>query len=166
MMVQAHGKADKQQGTPSGVGRRIGIVAALWHGEIVDAMLQSALLRLHAHGVPTESIIVVRCPGSYEIPICAKAMAIYNNVDAVIALGVIIRGETAHFEYVSSPLAHSLMDVSVQTGVPCLFGVLTTETLQQAEDRAGGIHGNKGAEAAEGALVMAEVLDTIRGNKP
>jgi 6,7-dimethyl-8-ribityllumazine synthase len=84
----------------------------------------------------------------------------------VIALGVIIRGETAHFEYVSSPVAHALMDISVDTGVPCVFGVLTTENEEQAWARAGGHHGNKGSESAVAALELAEILQRLRRQKP
>jgi len=147
---------------PPSAGRRIGIVAAQWHSEIVNVLLSGAIDTLRLHGVRAEDIITVRCPGSYEIPVCVKVMATNLNVDAVIALGVVIRGETAHFEYVSLPLAHGLMNISIETGIPCLFGVLTTENLEQALDRAGGKHGNKGAEAAEGALTMAAVMETIR----
>jgi 6,7-dimethyl-8-ribityllumazine synthase len=150
----------------TGAGRRIGIVAARWHGVIVDALLDGAVQTLTDAGVHSDDIVVVRCPGSYEIPVCVKSMAQNQRVDAVIALGVVIRGDTAHFEYVSSPVAHSLMDIAVETGVPCMFGVLTTDTVEQAEARAGGVHGNKGSEAAVGALEMADVMDRLRSKKP
>ena len=152
--------------SPSGAGRRIGIVAARWHGIIVDALLDGAVQTLRSAGVRDQDVVIVRCPGSYEIPVCIKAMALEQRVDAVIALGVVIRGDTAHFEYVSSPVAHSLMDIAVETGVPCLFGVLTTDTVEQAEARAGGVHGNKGSEAAVGALEMADVMERLRSEKP
>ena len=151
---------------PDGTGLRIGIVAALWHSEIVDVLLEGALQTLKAAGVTDTDVVVVRCPGSYEIPVCAKVMATTQNVAAIIALGVVVRGETAHFEYVSSPVAHGLMDISIETGIPCLFGVLTTEDVPQALARAGGIHGNKGAEAAHGALTMSLILQRLRGQKP
>ncbi len=146
--------------------RRIGIVAARWHADIVDRLLDGALSTLRAAGLEDHSVVIERVPGSYEIPVCVKAMALSQHVDAVIALGVVIRGDTAHFEYVSSPVAHSLMDIAVETGIPCLFGVLTTDTVEQAQARAGGIHGNKGAEAATGALEMADVMDRLRTQKP
>lgn len=150
----------------SGAGRRIGIVAARWHGLIVDVLLDGAVQTLRDAGVDDQNIVIARCPGSYEIPVCVKVMALEQDVDAVIALGVVIRGDTAHFEYVSSPVAHSLMDIAVETGVPCLFGVLTTDTVEQAESRAGGVHGNKGSEAAVGALEMAYELERLRSKKP
>ena len=146
--------------------RRIGIVAARWHADIVDILLDGALRTLRSAGIHDDNVVIERVPGSYEIPVCVKAMAIHQNVDAVIALGVVIRGDTAHFEYVSSPVAHSLMNIAVETGIPCLFGVLTTDSVEQAMARAGGAHGNKGAEAATGALEMADVMDRLRTQKP
>jgi len=147
---------------PSGAGRRIGIVAARWHASIVEAMLQGALHELAACGVATSDVIIEHCPGSYEIPVVVAAMARRTDIDAVIALGVVIRGETAHFEYVAGPVAYGLQTIAIETETPCLFGVLTTENLEQALDRAGGQHGNKGAEAARAALETIASLDRIR----
>ena len=145
----------------SGIGRRIGICVARWHREIVDELHAGAVDVLIASGVSASDIVVVECPGSYELPVAALHLIENAGVDAVLAFGVVVRGETAHFEYVSSPVAHGLMDVSVSTGVPCLFGVLTTETIEQARERCGGIHGHKGREAAQGALQLLHSLSAL-----
>ncbi len=143
----------------AGAGRRIGICAALWHRELVEELQRGARQTLLSHGVSEHDIIVIDCPGSYELPVAAYRLIHDCKVDAVIALGVVVRGETAHFEYVSSPLAHGLMNLSTSTGVPCMFGVLTTDTLEQARQRCGGIHGHKGREAAWGALHLLSRFD-------
>ncbi|MBM4178493.1 MAG: 6,7-dimethyl-8-ribityllumazine synthase [Ignavibacteria bacterium] len=143
-------------------GLRIGIVAAAWHDDIVQVLLQGALDVFMEHNVPAEHIHVHRCPGSYEIPVVAKALIEHTGVDAVIALGVVVRGETAHFEYVASPVMHSLQDIALATGVPCIAGVLTTETVEQAWDRAGGSAGHKGRESALAALYTADLIRTLR----
>jgi len=149
----------------AGAGRRIGICAARWHRELVDELRHGAVETLQAYGVAPEDILVVDCPGSYELPVVAARLIQQSGVDAVIALGVVVRGETAHFEYVSSPVAHGLMDLSISTGVPCMFGVLTTDTLDQARERCGGEHGHKGREAAEGALQLLVSFDSLQSNQ-
>jgi 6,7-dimethyl-8-ribityllumazine synthase len=150
----------------SGQGCRVGIVAAQWHADIVDNLLSGAVETLRDAGVAADDIVIVRVPGSYEIPVAVRVMIDAQRVDAVITLGLVVRGETAHFEYVASPVAHTLMDLSASTGVPCLFGVLTTETIQQAWDRTGGVHGHKGRESAAGALEMIAVVRQLRSNLP
>ena len=150
---------------PDGTGRTIGIVAARWHAEIVDAMVQGAITELLACGVEQAAVSVYYCPGSYEIPVAAATLARLGTVDAVLCFGVIVRGETAHFEYVSGPVAQGLQNISIETGIPCLFGVLTTDTVEQAQDRAGGKHGNKGTEAAVGALETCKTLDLMRATR-
>ena len=147
---------------PSGTGKRVGIVAARWHAEIVEAMLKGARMELEVCGVAPDNVIVEHCPGSFEIPVVAAAMARRTDIDAVICLGVVIRGETAHFEYVAGPVAYGLQNLAIETETPCIFGVLTTETEQQARERAGGEHGNKGAEGALAALETLAVLDRVR----
>ena len=147
--------------TNAGVGRRIGICAARWHRDLVDELRSGAVDTLLAHGVAPSDILLVDCPGSYELPVAAARLIRQSGVDAVIALGVVVRGETAHFEYVSSPVAHGLMDLSISSGVPCMFGVLTTDTLEQARERCGGAHGHKGREAAEGALQLLVSFDSL-----
>lgn len=149
----------------AGKGRRIGICAAQWHGELVGELLRGAHEALRECGVDEKNIIVVDCPGSYELPVAAYRLIHQAGVDAVIALGVVIRGETAHFEYVSSPVAHGLMNLSTSTGIPCLFGVLTTDTVEQARERCGGVHGHKGREAAIGALQLLSAFDSSLGSQ-
>ena len=144
---------------PDGSGRRIGIVAARWHADIVEAMVKGAQQELEACGVAADNITIEHCPGTFEIPVVASRMAHRHDFDAVICLGVVIRGETAHFEYVAGPVAYGIQNIAIKTQTPCLFGVLTTETEEQAWDRAGGKHGNKGAEAAAAAL---ETIDTLQ----
>lgn len=141
---------------------RIGVVAAEWNDFIVRTLIDGAMETLRLHGVTDDAIRLVRCPGSFEIPVVAKAMADTGLYDAVIALGVVIRGETAHFEYVSGPVAYGLAQIAIQTGVPCMFGVLTVENIEQAKDRAGGSFGNKGAEAASAALQTIAALRAVR----
>lgn len=150
----------------SGVGRRIGIVAARWHSDIVESLLSGAVDTLVAAGVAETDIITVRVPGSYEVPVAARVLIDTQRVDAVITLGVVVRGETAHFEYVASPVAHALMNLSTATGIPCMFGVLTTETIEQAWERTGGVHGHKGRESAAGALEIITALAHLRSNLP
>lgn len=149
----------------AGAGRRIGICAARWHRDLVDELRNGAVETLLAYGVASPDILVIDCPGSYELPVAAARLIRQSGVDAVIALGVVVRGETAHFEYVSSPVAHGLMDLSISTGVPCMFGVLTTDTLEQARERCGGAHGHKGREAAEGALQLLVSFDSLQSNQ-
>ncbi|MEY3386374.1 MAG: hypothetical protein RIR53_1185 [Bacteroidota bacterium] len=145
----------------SGRNRRIGICAANWHRDVVDELCKGAVETLLEYGVETTDIVTLDCPGSYELPVAALQLIQRAKVDAVLAFGVIVRGETAHFEYVASPVAHGLMDLSLSTGVPCMFGVLTTETLEQAWDRCGGVHGHKGREAALGALQLLTAIDGV-----
>lgn len=148
-------------GRTDGAGLRIGIVAALWNDFITGKLLEGALETLQLHGVHEDDVTVVRCPGSFEIPIVASTMAESGCYDAIVTLGVIIKGDTAHFEYVSGPVADSIARISVDTGIPCVFGVLTTYTIEQAQERAGGGMGNKGAEAAVVALQMASILTQL-----
>jgi len=149
-------------GVASGKGIRIGIVAAAWHDDIVQELIKGATETLRQHGVDEDHIQVHRCPGTYEIPVVAAALIDHDAVDAVITLGVVIRGETAHFEYVASPVMHSLQELATRTCVPCIAGILTTENVQQAWDRAGGPAGHKGCESAVAALHMVNLLHSIR----
>jgi 6,7-dimethyl-8-ribityllumazine synthase len=143
------------QGTLDGTGLTIGVVAARYNQEIVDALLESALAALTEHGASADPILSV--PGSYEIPIAAQALADAGNVDAVICLGCVIKGETAHFEHVAEAAARGILEVSLETGVPCIFGVLTTYTEEQARARM-----DRGREVAETAIEMANLLRMVR----
>jgi 6,7-dimethyl-8-ribityllumazine synthase len=149
-------KGRQRQGSLDGKGLTIGVVAARYNQEIVDALLEGALAALEERGAKADPILSV--PGSYEIPLAAQALADGGNVDAVICLGCVIKGETAHFEHVAEAAAKGILDVTLETGVPCIFGVLTTYTEEQARARM-----DKGREAAETAIEMANLLKQVRG---
>jgi 6,7-dimethyl-8-ribityllumazine synthase len=149
------------RGDAVGEGRHIAIVVARFHEHVTAKLLDGALGGLRARGVADEAVDVAWVPGAFEIPLVAKRMAETGAYDAVICLGAVVRGQTAHFELVSSEVARGVGEVARQTGVPAIFEVLATETLAQAEDRAGGSHGNKGWDAAEAALEMADLLDRL-----
>ena len=113
------------------------------------------------HGIAEDDVDVAWVPGAFELPLAARRLAETDRYDAVVCLGAVIRGETAHFDYVAGQAAAGILRVSLDTGVPVIFGVLTTETFQQAMDRAGGKHGNKGWDAAMAAMEMAGLLDSL-----
>jgi 6,7-dimethyl-8-ribityllumazine synthase len=135
-------------------GARFAIVAARFNELIVDRLVDGALDALRRHGVPDANIVVARVPGAFELPLCCQRIAASGKVDAVIALGCVIRGATPHFEYVCSEAARGCGQVALSTGVPVAFGVLTTENIDQALERAGTKAGNKGADAALTAIEM------------
>jgi 6,7-dimethyl-8-ribityllumazine synthase len=149
------------RGEPLGEGRHIAIVVARFHEHVTARLLEGALAGLRAHDVPDEAVDVARVPGAFEIPLVAERMAATGAYDAVICLGAVVRGETAHFELVAAEAARGVAEASRGTGIPVIFEVLATETLAQAEDRAGGAHGNKGWDAAEAALEMADLLERL-----
>ncbi|MEA2460850.1 MAG: 6,7-dimethyl-8-ribityllumazine synthase [Actinomycetota bacterium] len=140
---------------------RVAIIVARFNETIGRELLQGALDSFKRHGVPDEKISVAWVPGAFEIPVTAKRLALSREFDAIVCLGAVIRGETAHFDYVAGHASNSIGQVSVDTGVPIANGVLTTETVEQARDRAGGKHGNKGAEAALAAIEMANLLAAL-----
>ena len=148
-------------GAREGADRRIGVVVARFNEPVTTKLLDGALAGLASHGVAEGCIDVVWVPGAFEIPLVAKRLADTGAYDALICLGAVIRGETAHFELVANEAARGIARISSHTGVPIIFEVLATETLAQAEDRAGGAHGNKGWDAAEAALEMASLLDVL-----
>ena len=149
------------RGEPSGEGRRVAVVVARFHERITARLLEGALAGLAARGVGADAVDVAWVPGAFEVPLVAKRMATTGAYDAVICLGAVIRGETAHFDLVAGEAARGVADVARETGVPMIFEVLATETLDQAEARAGGPHGNKGWDAADAALEMADLLDRL-----
>ncbi|HWC31929.1 MAG TPA: 6,7-dimethyl-8-ribityllumazine synthase [Actinomycetota bacterium] len=149
------------EGEISGRGRRIATVVSRFNDVVTSRLLEGALTALRRHGVADDDVVVAWTPGAFEIPLAAKALAASGEFDAVICLGAVVRGETAHFDYVAGEAASGVQRVALETGVPCIFGVLTTDTLEQALDRAGGKHGNKGWEAASSALEMAGLLDAL-----
>jgi 6,7-dimethyl-8-ribityllumazine synthase len=142
---------------PSASPYRFGIVVSEWNTEITNALLQGASDTLLELGARRYHVDVQRVPGSFELPVGAKLMIESGEYDALIAIGSVIQGETRHFEFVCQAVAQGVKDVSLQTGVPVIFCVLTDDTVQQAVDRSGGKHGNKGVEAAVAAVKMAHL---------
>ena len=151
----------RYEGELSGRGRRLAIVAARFNDVVTSRLVDGALAALRRHGVADDDVEVAWTPGAFEIPLVAQRLAGTGGFDAIVCLGAVIRGDTAHFEYVAGEAASGIQRVALETGVPCIFGVLTTETLEQALDRAGGKHGNKGWESATAALEMAGLLDSL-----
>ena len=149
------------QGDLSGKGLKIGIVAARFNDFITSRLLEGALDGLQRHGVAENDIEIVKVPGSYEIPLAAKRLAQAKKYNAVICLGAVIRGATPHFEYVSAEVSKGVAAVSMESGLPVIFGVLTTDTIEQAIERAGTKSGNKGWDAALAAIEMANVMRQI-----
>ena len=151
------------QGTLDASKLHVGIVVSRFNGFITEQLAKGALEILEKHGCPPENIRLVKVPGAWELPIAAKSLA--PHCDAIVALGAVVRGETPHFEYVAHGAADGLSRVSLETGVPIAFGVLTTDDLQQAMDRAGGKSGNKGREAAEAAIEIANLQRQLKEQK-
>ena len=154
--------ANHIEGALSAAAKTFGVVASRFNDFIVKALLEGALDAVRRHGGDVGSVDVVWVPGSYEIPIAASEMAKTGRYDAVICLGAVIRGSTAHFDYVAGGAAGGISSVALQTGVPTIFGVITTETIEQAIERAGTKMGNKGFEAAVSAIEMADLLPRIK----
>jgi 6,7-dimethyl-8-ribityllumazine synthase len=150
------------EGSPDGAGRRIAVVVARFNHHVTADLLEGALAALRDRAVTDDRVDVVWVPGAFEIPMLARMMATSGRYDAVICLGAVIRGETAHFDLVANECARGVREVARDTDVPVIFEVLATETLEQAEARAGGAHGNKGRDAALAALEMADLLDRLR----
>jgi 6,7-dimethyl-8-ribityllumazine synthase len=137
---------------------RFAIVAARFNDFVVEPLVRGALDALRRHGVADKQIDIVRVPGAFDIPIIARKLALAHRYEALIALGCVIRGQTPHFDYVAGECAGGIARIALESGVPIAFGVLTTDTAEQAVDRAGGKAGNKGADAALVALEMANLL--------
>jgi 6,7-dimethyl-8-ribityllumazine synthase len=138
--------------------RRVVLVAARFNASLVDQLIAGATQAWRDHGGDVSRLLVERVPGAFELPLTAKMFAASGGVDAVVALGCVIRGDTPHFDFVAGECARGLMDAGLQTGVPVIFGVLTTETQAQAEERADIARMNKGRESMEAALEMIELL--------
>lgn len=142
-------------------GKKMAIVAARFNDFVTTKLLEGALEELGRHGIPEKEVTVAWVPGSFEIPSTARRLAESRNYAAVIGLGALIRGETAHFDQIASATSHGLMEAGLVTGIPIIFGVLTVDRAEQALERAGGSMGNKGAEAARAALQMANLFEQI-----
>ena len=145
------------EGSPSGLDRTVGVVVSRFNGEVSNKLLESALEALAAAGVSEERITVMPVPGAFELPFGAMALAKTRRYSCVVALGCVVRGETAHFDYVAGEAASGLQLAGLETGVPVAFGVLTVDTAEQAEERV-----DKGAEAARAALEMADLFAQVR----
>jgi 6,7-dimethyl-8-ribityllumazine synthase len=137
---------------------RFALVAARFNDFVVEPLLRGALDALRRHGVAEKQIEIVRVPGAFDLPIVVRKLALSRRYDALVALGAVIRGQTPHFDYVAGECAAGLSRIALESGVPIAFGVLTTDTVEQAVDRAGGKAGNKGADAALTAIEMASLL--------
>jgi 6,7-dimethyl-8-ribityllumazine synthase len=150
------------EGNLSAGGRSFGIVASRFNDFIVKALLDGALEAIRRHGGDAEAVDVVWVPGSYEIPVVARELAHSGRYDALVCLGAVIRGATAHFDYVAGGVAGGISTVALETGVPVIFGVITTETIEQAIERAGTKMNNKGFEAAVSAMEMADLMPKLQ----
>ncbi|MGB3619014.1 MAG: 6,7-dimethyl-8-ribityllumazine synthase [Catalinimonas sp.] len=144
----------RDENLPDVSGHRFGVVVSEWNEEVTGALYDGAVRTLHAHGVSEENIVRKEVPGSFELPLGAQYLAQRHDVDAVICLGCVIQGETRHFEFICQAAAQGITNVGLKFNKPVIFGVLTPDTQQQALDRAGGKHGNKGDEAAVTAIKM------------
>lgn len=139
---------------PNGSGMRIGIVVSEWNIAITGALCEGAIKTLLANGVEEKNIVLKYVPGSFELTMGAQFMCEDKTIDGVITLGCVIQGETRHFDFICDAVAHGVTNVSLKYNKPVIFGVLTPNTMEQAQDRAGGKHGNKGDEAAATVLKM------------
>jgi len=151
------------EGDMSASDARFGIAATRFNSYIVEHLTAGAVATLKQHGVDDTRIEIVRAPGAFELPLVVTRMAQSGNYDALIALGCVIRGATAHFEYVAGACARGLSRIALDADMPVAFGVLTTDTVEQAIERAGAKAGNKGADAAVAALEMVSLLRKLRG---
>ena len=153
------------EGDLSAAGLRFAIVIARFNSFITDRLLSGCLDALRRSGAAMENVELVKVPGSWEMPIVARELARQKRFDAIICLGAVIRGDTPHFDYVAGQAASGLAQIATETGVPVAFGVLTTNTVEQAVDRAGAKSGNKGFDAAMTAIEMASLLRKIGASK-
>jgi len=150
------------EGTPPAAGLRVAVVVSKFNDLVTDRLQAGALAALAAAGVAEADITVVRVPGAFEVPLAAQHVAATTRHDAVVCLGCLIRGATPHFEYISSAVSHGLTAAAAATGVPMTFGVLTTNSVEEALERAGEGTSNKGWEAAAAAIEMATVIARLR----
>ncbi len=155
--MTSEGRVDRK-GRLNGSGMRIAVVASRFNEPITTRLLEGALDGLIDYGVDRHQVTVAWVPGAFELPLAAQRLAASGEVDAVICVGAVIRGETDHYVHIATQCAAGLQRVQLDTGVPVVFGVLTTDTVEDAEERTGGRHGNKGIEAAETAIEMVDVM--------
>ena len=164
--MESRDGANYIEGHLSAAGRSFGVVASRFNDFIVRQLLDGALDAIARHRGDPGAVDVVWVPGSYEIPLAAKQLALSGRYDAIICLGAVIRGATAHFDYVASGAASGISSVALETNTPVIFGVITTETIEQAVERAGTKLGNKGFEAAAAAIEMANLMHLLRERTP
>ncbi|MEJ7780284.1 MAG: 6,7-dimethyl-8-ribityllumazine synthase [Daejeonella sp.] len=146
---------------PSAESFKFGIVVSQWNAEVTGALYDGAYHELVKNGALVENIIAIHVPGSFELTSGADLFLSAEELDAVICLGCVIQGETRHFDFICNAVANGITNVSIKHNKPVIFGVLTTDNLQQAKDRSGGIHGNKGEEAAVTAIMMAGIKSSL-----
>lgn len=162
MAVKKKNLSEYDTGTvPSAENMKFGIVVAEWNEEITSKLEKGAFDTLINHGAKAENIIVRYVPGSFELTLGAKLVADYTEVDAVIVLGCVIQGETRHFDFICQGVTQGITDLNLDYGIPFIFGVLTTDSVLQAQERAGGKHGNKGDEAAVTAIKMVALKNNL-----
>ena len=150
-------------GKLKGEGIRVAMVAGRFNEFITNKLVEGATDCLVRHGVSEEDITLVWCPGAYEMPLVAQKMVETGKYDTVICVGAVIRGQTPHFDYIASQVSRGLAQVNLASGIPVMFGVITSDTIEQAIERAGTKSGNKGFDAASGALEMVNLLRAIEG---
>lgn len=155
----------KYEGNLDATGKRFGIIIARFNDFITANLLEGALDSLRRHGADEENISIAWVPGSFEIPYAAKKLISHEKLDAVICLGAVIRGATPHFDLIANELAKGIGQISMETGVPVIFGVITSDTLEQALERAGTKAGNKGFDAAVSAIEMANLYEKLGTGK-
>ena len=154
------------RGVAEGGGRRIAVVASRFNELVVARLVEGATACLRRLGVVDDDLLVVWVPGAFELPLVARALAATHTFDAVVCLGAVIRGETPHFDHIAGQAAEGIRRAGEDTGVPVVFGVLTTDTFEQAMDRAGGAHGNKGWDVVMTGVEMASVLEQLPKGEP
>jgi 6,7-dimethyl-8-ribityllumazine synthase len=152
------------RGLEEAAGRRFAVVAARFNEVVVRRLVEGALEGLRAKGAAEHDVDLAWVPGSFELPLVARRLAETGRYAAVVCLGAVIRGETPHFDHVAEQAANGIRRAAEDTGVPVVFGVLTTDTFDQAMDRAGGAHGNKGWDAAMAGMEMASLLEELEGS--
>ena len=150
-------------GTPSGEGRRYAVVASRFNSEITTKLADGAMEALIRHGASSDDVDLVWVPGAWELPFAARRLAATERYNALVVVGAVIRGETPHFDFVAGEASRGLADASTEYEIPIGFGLLTTDTMEQAEARAGGDHGNKGWDAAIAALEMSDLFERLDG---
>jgi 6,7-dimethyl-8-ribityllumazine synthase len=150
--------ADEQLHTPS---FPIAIIVSQFNQDITDALKQGAVSRLTVRGIEARHMTLIEVPGAFEIPVIAKKLATSGRYNVIIALGAVIRGETTHYDYVCEQVSDGCAQVALKTGIPVIFGILTTENEQQAWDRLGGQHGHKGEDVADAAIAMHSILTKL-----